>query len=118
MNTPNTPNAPQPWALPPMPPRPSDTPPPQDPDGSKTRAWEASWRIFWQAAAVHQTAADVVRVNAAAAAGATSLKAISLAETILRVARFKPRYEDERVTTWAKRVKTHAEALYAEMPAS
>lgn len=107
MQTAANPNTPQPFTLPALPPRPSDTPPAQG-----LPQWEAAWRIYWQAAGVHQNAANAARLSA----GADTMKGKTLADAIFEAAKLVPKHDDERDATWANRVKKRAEALYAVLP--
>ena len=100
--------------LPPLPPRPSDTPP-QDPDGTRTRAWEAQWRIYWQAVAVHAGADNTASINAAMAAGANTMIGKTEADVILACIHAVPPTIKPTEAAWAKDVVALGRALYAEM---
>lgn len=107
----NTPNTAQPFTLPPLPPRPSDTPPAQG-----LAQWEAQQRIYWQAVAVHSAAASAAAQVETLRAQAAALGKKTPHEVILACIQAVPPTIKPSEAAWAKDVVALGLALHKEMP--
>lgn len=99
------------FQLPPLPPRPSDTPPPQG-----LAQWEAAQRIYWQAVGVHSAAASAAAQVAVLREQAAALGKKTVHETILACIQAVPPTIKPTEAAWAKDVSALGIALHKELP--